>query len=266
MAVPLSPTTPLASTRPLPRADRFVHTLTRRWLFLLGLLLGLYAGLPWLAPVFMQAGWGGGDRRARFPLSGVGRVIYAIYSTQCHQLPQRSYFLFGPKAMVSLTEVQAAWQDTENPFVLRQFVGNAAMGWKVAWSDRMVSLYTSVFFGAVLYSPVRKRWKPLPLWLFAISLLPLLVDGGSHFISDLAGIGSGFRDSNAWLVALTGNSLPAAFYAGDALGSFNWLMRLLTGMSAGLAMAWFALPYIDAWADEARRDLERGWARAGLNP
>lgn len=45
------------------------------------------------------------------------------------------------------------------------------------------------------------------------------------FFSDLAGIGQGFRDSNAWLAALSQQSLPAAFYAGDAWGSFNAWMR-----------------------------------------
>ena len=62
--------------------------------------------------------------------------------------------------------------------------------------------------------------------------------------SDLEGIGLGFRDSNQWLAMLTNNSLPAGFYAGDALGSFNSFMRFITGLLAGLGIVWLAFPYI----------------------
>jgi hypothetical protein len=73
----------------------------------------------------------------------------------------------------------------------------------------------------------------------------MAVDGTSHLISDLAGIGQGFRDSNVWLAALTNHALPPGFYAGDAWGSFNSLMRLLTGILFGLGIVWFGFPYLD---------------------
>jgi uncharacterized membrane protein len=197
------------------------------------LVYGLWVFLPFLAPVFMQIGW-----------STAGRVIYFVYSFFCHQLPERSFFLFGPKPMYSLSEVQAAWQNTLNLFVLRQFIGNPTMGWKVAWSDRMVSLFTSIWLFAVLWLPVRNKAKPLSWWVFGLLLLPVILDGGSHAISDLAGMGRGFRDSNAWLASLTQHALPVSFYVGDALGSFNSWMRLLTGVLAGFSIAWLAFPYI----------------------
>ena len=86
--------------------------------------------------------------------------------------------------------------------------------------------------------------KPLPWWGLVLFLLPMAIDGGTHMFSDLAGIGQGFRDSNQWLAALTNNALPASFYAGDALGSFNCWMRILTGLLAGLGLAWFVFPYM----------------------
>ncbi|MEO5886295.1 MAG: hypothetical protein ABIQ77_01410 [Anaerolineales bacterium] len=43
---------------------------------------------------------------------------------------------------------------------------------------------------------------------------------------------------------LTNNSLPASFYAGNALGSFNSWMRLVTGTLTGLGIVWFAIPLI----------------------
>jgi hypothetical protein len=36
------------------------------------------------------------------------------------------------------------------------------------------------------------------------------------------------------------------FYAGDALGSFNSWMRLITGLLGGLGIAWFAFPHLEA--------------------
>jgi uncharacterized membrane protein len=118
------------------------------------------------------------------------------------------------------------------------------MGWKVAWSDRMISFYTSVWFFAVTSFPFRRKIRPLPWWGLALLLLPITVDGGTHMISDFAGIGRGFRDTNAWLALLTNNSFPRTFYAGDALGSFNSLMRLVTGLLAGLGIGWLVFPYI----------------------
>ena len=107
----------------------------------------------------------------------------------------------------------------------------------------MISFYTSVWLFAVIWYPFRHRIRPLSWWGLLLLLLPITVDGLTHAVSDLAGIGQGFRDTNAWLAALTNYALPTAFYAGDALGSFNSLMRLVTGL-AGLGIVWLAFPFI----------------------
>jgi uncharacterized membrane protein len=221
-------------------ANRWVYTLCRHWLLWFGLVFGLFVLLPFLAPVLMHLGW-----------ESAGNAIYQIYSLLCHQLPERSFFFFGPKISYSLSEIQTAWQNTNNPMVLRQFTGSAALGWKVAWSDRMVAMYASLWLFGLLWRPL--RLGHLPWWGFLLLLLPMAVDGTSHLVSDLFGIGQGFRDSNAWLAVLTGNQFPVTFYAGDALGSFNSWMRLLSGVLFGLGVAWFAFPYID----EAFIDITR---------
>jgi uncharacterized membrane protein len=177
--------------------------------------------------------------------NGAGRTLYFIYSFFCHQLPERSYFLFGQKTMYSLPEIQSAWQNTLNPLVLRQFIGNTTMGWKVAWSDRMISFYGGVWGFAALWSPFRRRIKALPWWGFVLLLLPIALDGGTHMLSDLAGIGQGFRYANQWLAIWTNHVLPASFYTGDALGSFNSWMRIITGLLAGLGIVWFAFPHLE---------------------
>ncbi len=208
--------------------------LARYWFLVFGVAYGLWVWLPFLAPVLMHIGW-----------TAPGRALYLVYSFFCHQLPERSFFFFGHATMYPLAQIQAASKDTINPFVLRQFIGNQAMGWKVAWSDRMVSFYTSIWLFAVAWWPFRRKLKPLPWWGMALFLLPIILDGGSHAVSDFAGIGHGFRDSNQWLAALTQYALPLSFYAGDALGSFNSWMRLITGVLAGLGLVWFAFPYLE---------------------
>lgn len=215
--------------------DRLTSWLSRYWIGLFGVLYGIYVGLPFLAPVLMVIGW-----------EGPGKIIYLIYSFLCHQLPERSYFLFGSKISYSLSEIQAAWQNTNNPLILRQFIGGPSMGWKMAWSDRMVSMFSSIWLFGLIWWPLRKRIKPLPWWGLVLFLLPIAIDGTSHLFSDLQGFGQGFRDSNLWLVVLTRNALPAAFYAGDALGSFNSWMRILSGLLFGFGVVWFGFPYIDA--------------------
>lgn len=204
------------------------------WIIVFGVMVGAFVTLPFLAPAFMKIGW-----------NSVGKAIYFVYSFMCHQLPERSYFLFGSKFTYSLPEIQSAWQNTNNWWILRQFTGNPGMGWKVAWSDRMVSMYTTTWIFGLVWWPLRRRLKPLPLWSLVLFALPMAVDGTTHFLSDLGGIGLGFRDTNTWLAIITNHALPASFYAGDAWGSFNSLMRLLSGIFFGLGIVLFGFPYLD---------------------
>jgi uncharacterized membrane protein len=212
------------------------------WLTLLVVSLGIFDGLPFLAPVFMHIGW-----------DVPGRAIYFVYSFLCHQMAQRSFFLFGPAEfqMYNITALPLnlrGLSEGARILALRGFIGNPQMGWKVAWSDRMVSMYTSPLLATVVYGllRIRMRVRPIPLWLFGLLLLPMAVDGFTHMVSDFAGIGQGFRDSNVWLALLTGNALPAWFYAGDALGSFNSWTRLFSGLTFGLGIVGLLLPTIDA--------------------
>lgn len=220
---------------PQPRKPQPLTTwLSRHWFGLFLIVYGIWVFLPFFAPVFMKIGW-----------DGTGNALYFLYSFFCHQLPERSFFLFGRSSMYSLPEIQEVWRNTIDPFVLRRFIGNAAMGWKVAWSDRMISFYTSIWLFGLVWFPFRRKLAPISWRSFALLILPIAIDGGAHAISDLAGIGQGFRDTNQWLVSLTGNFFSPSFYAGDALGSFNSWMRLATGLLAGMGIAWLAFPTIE---------------------
>ena len=129
--------------RPKPSVFSWI---SQHWFTTFLIIYGIWVWLPFLAPVFMNLGW-----------TGLGKAVYFIYSFFCHQLPERSFFFFGEKTMYSLSEIQAAWQDTVNPMILRQFIGNETMGWKVAWSDRMISFYSGVWLFALLWYSVRRR-------------------------------------------------------------------------------------------------------------
>lgn len=213
---------------------RLAYAISNQWMLVFSIFLGLYVGLPFLAPVFKEIGW-----------EGPANAIYFIYSFLCHQMPQRSLFLFGKKTTYSLEAIQSVWQNTNNPLILGQFIGNADLGWKVAWSDRMVSMYTSVLVIGWLWYPFRRKLKPLPLWGFLLFLAPMAVDGITHIISDLSGIGQGFRYTNVWLRVLTANSFSSSFYAGTTLGTFNSYMRLISGVSFGLGFVLFIFPYLE---------------------
>lgn len=227
---------------------RLDETIRRRWLALLILALGVWTLTPWLAPLFMHWGW-----------TVPGRLIYMLYAAFCHQMPQRSWFFFGPKLSYSLAEVQAVWPEPATVWGLRGFVGTADMGWKLAWSDRMVSFYGGLFLFSLFYvllrGPIRRSsWRLSWRWLLVL-LLPLALDGMTHMVSDLAGIGVGFRETNAWLAALTGNALPATFYAGDAWSSFNAILRLVTGLLGSFALIFWALPLLDGIYQPGRETI-----------
>ncbi|HMD89801.1 MAG TPA: DUF2085 domain-containing protein [Anaerolineaceae bacterium] len=234
------PTIKAQTTHPalvLPKKENihsFETFLNRYWIVFFAVLYGIFVGLPFLAPVLMVAG-----------LNPAGQVIYFIYSFLCHQLPERSFFLFGQKFTYPLTQIQTVWRNTNDPAILRQFIGNTVMGWKVAWSDRMVSMYTSVWIFGLIWWFLRQNIKPLPWWGLVVFLLPMALDGTSHLISDFSGIGNGFRDSNLWLAILTHHVFPVSFYAGDAWGSFNSICRLLSGVFFGIGMVWFGFPYLN---------------------
>lgn len=214
----------------------------RHWFVAGTAVLLLWVGLPWLAPALMKIGW-----------QGPAKGIYFLYSFQCHQLPQRSFFLFGQRAMYSLADIHTVWSAGNDPMALRQFVGTADLGYKVAWSDRMVSAYGSIPLAALLWWPLRRKIKPLSFLGLILFMLPMAVDGSTHLLSDFAGIGRGFRYTNEWLAGLTGHQLPASFYLGNALGSFNSWMRLVTGALFGVGLVWFSFPHLErALAGQAK--------------
>ncbi|MFQ5855342.1 MAG: DUF2085 domain-containing protein [Anaerolineae bacterium] len=228
--------------------DGVVRWLAEHWLAIVIGLLILYAGLPWLAPVFMKLGW-----------PGPAQAIYLAYSFMCHQLPQRSYFLFGPKLTYGLPEISAVWQ-WRTYTDLRQFLGTAEMGYKVAYGHRLMAIWTSVLAGSLLFGLARRRLQPLPFKWYLLLSLPMVIDGFSHLLTEAVPFLIDWRETNAWfrpLADLLGLEFSPTFYIDTTIGSLNWALRTLTGALFGLASVWFAYPYIERGMWIIQRSLAR---------
>jgi uncharacterized membrane protein len=244
------------------RANRTMLNLSRRWLRVALIIIGTYAALPFVTPTLMAAG-----------LEAPARALYTLYSPFCHQFAFRSLFLWGDQLayprgisgsdlrsyedyVADLPEfapdrvVGAFGQigDIRNAFspafqiASREFVGNPQMGYKMTLCARDVAIYTGLFIGGLLYSipRVRRRLRPVPLWLYVIlGLGPIGLDGFSQLL--------GYPPFNLWPPRET---LPH--------------FRVLTGALFGLMNAWLAFPYLEMSFRETREQIEEKFARAGI--
>jgi uncharacterized membrane protein len=230
--------------------DKLVLAFSRHWLLVVNVIAGLFIGLTAAAPLLMALG-----------LEGPARVLYRFYALNCHQLPQRSYFLFGPHGVDTYPLEQIlAWGG--DPGYLRGFVGNAEIGFKMAMAHRNTAIYTAMFLAGLAYALLRRRLQALPWKWYLILIAPMFFDGMSHVVSEVTGLG--FRDTNAWAAWLTGGAFGPAFYTGTGIGSLNWLLRTLTGALFGLASVWLAYPLLEAGLADIRQQWERLLTRAGV--
>lgn len=118
--------------------DKLIYQLARHWVLFIGLFLGLYAGLPLLAPILMAKGY---DLPAN--------LIYSAYRFACHQLPSRSYFIFGNQ---------------------------------VAYCHRDTAIYGTLFVATLLFGLVRRWIKPLPWQGYVAFIIPMGIDGLTQLV------------------------------------------------------------------------------------
>jgi uncharacterized membrane protein len=215
-------------------ADRFVFWLSKHWLAVFNILAFLYVGLPFLAPTLMHLGTG-----------GAASLIYTVYRPLCHQLPQRSWFLFGPQLAYSLPELMELAGDAVTGPFSNSFVGNEALGYKVAFCQRDTAIYGAILLFGLLFGVLRRvgSVRPLSWWAYILlGLVPMGLDGGYQLLS---------------------YALPVVFPS-ISLRPFETtpLMRVLTGMLFGWATVWLAYPYVQDSMDDVRASLQQrlGWA------
>lgn len=210
--------------------DRAAHWLSKRYLFLLNFILFLYVGLPFLAPVLMNAGY-----------PEFARPIYTVYGAVCHQLAFRSWFLFGdqpiyPREAAGVDGIKTFEQATginetgpQSLLDARNFIGNEQVGYKVAFCERDVAIYGSMLIFGLLYALTGKKLRPLHwvLWIL-IGLAPIALDGFSQLFSQIPGLNFiPYRESTP-------------------------LLRTLTGFLFGFTTAWFGFPLLEESMSEAR--------------
>jgi uncharacterized membrane protein len=212
--------------------DRLVAWIAGHWLALFNTLVAVFIGLPFLAPALMRLGAAQGCTAC----TRAGELIYLIYRLTCHQLPERSFFLFGPQGVYSATELEALGELPAGLNLLQRemlrWPGAPEVGFKVAVCERDVAIYGSILLSGLLFAALRaiarrggRRLPKLPIWAFAVLILPLAVDGGAQLV--------GLRES-------------------------DWLLRLITGGLFGSACVWLAYPYVQEAMDDVGGALPRG--------
>lgn len=185
------------------RVDGGVLWIARHWLALFNVLVAFYLLLPLAAPALARAG-----------LTTPASLIYSVYSATCHQLPERSYFLFGERPFYSLASLETSGlAEGKGLFERRAFRGNQTTGYKIAVCQRDVAIYGSVVLAGLLFGMLRRRVRMISFKFYLLLLIPIAVDGLSQLF--------GLRESNWWL-------------------------RTFTGALFGGASVWLAYPYLEA--------------------
>jgi|YNPBryBLVA2012_1023415.scaffolds.fasta_scaffold07888_1 uncharacterized membrane protein len=206
-------------------ADRFIYWLGHHWLAIANLLALLYVGVPFLAPVLMRAG-----------LERPARAIYAFYTPLCHQLPFRSWYLFG--AQPTYTQAELALRFPDEPLLPHTLIGDPVLGYKVALCQRDTAIYGAITLSGLGYALLRRRVKPLPFWAYALfGVLPIALDGGLQYVS-----------------YVTAYFFPRLGF--PTLESTP-VRRVITGCLFGLATVWMAYPYVEAAFDDILKVLEQ---------
>jgi uncharacterized membrane protein len=210
----------------------------RHWLAFVNLIVFMYVGLSFAAPALMKAGY-------EEPAS----VLYAFYGKLCHQLGFRSWFLYGEQPVYPRELAGTSWESygeatgqSEGDIVAAaQFVGNEELGYKVALCQRDVAIYATILLFGLLFGLVRKRVKPLPIWVWlVVGIIPIGLDGGSQLVF----------------------GMPLPLFSLLPMRESTPFLRTLTGFLFGLTNAWLSFPYVEESMVETRIALSAQVAAA----
>jgi uncharacterized membrane protein len=171
-----------------------VAGLARHWLGELNGAVAVFIGGAIVAPLLGTLGW-----------AAPAQALYAAYHLTCHQWAFRSFFLFGAQPVYAREQLEALGRD---PF---GFAGDASLGWKMAFCERDLAIYTGVLLVGAVFA-CRRRLRPLGYGAYALLALPMAVDGFTQLF--------GWRES-------------------------TWELRVITGLLFGLASAWLVYPRLD---------------------
>ncbi len=210
--------------------NRSVLWLAHHWLAMANLIIGLYMIGAVIPPILMRLGF-----------TQTAQGFYIFYGISCHQYPFRSWFLFGSKFAYPLEEQLSVVEMNQSS----HFLGNDAMGYKIALCQRDMAIYGIIFLAGLGYGIRRKKHtvSPLPIWLyFVFGIIPIMLDGGIQWLSSL--VETLFP---AWIVYHF-ETIPA--------------MRVLTGILFGAGMVAAAYPYMDEYFEDIQITLKEKLHRA----
>ena len=231
----------------ITRSDRISFWISRHYLFILNLVVLLYIGIPFLAPIFKNVG---ADTAAD--------IIYRVYKPLCHQWSFRSWFMFGDQAFypheeanvlgVRTFEEVTGVSDLDDPnrIFAREFVGNEVLGYKVALCERDVAIWGAILLFGLLFALARRKIKGLHwiLWI-GLGLLPVGLDGFSQVVSQLN-------------IPIIQEFLPYR--------ESTPFLRTVTGFLFGFTTAWFGYPSIEEAMSDTRRVLAKKFAVVKSKP
>src|SRR4030043_2382189 len=166
---------------PWTKADSISYWFSKHYLAVFNILVFIYIGIPFIAPVLMKVG---ADKPAG--------LIYRAYGYVCHQFAFRSWFLFGeqmayPRSEARVTSLISYQQATglvgTDILSARAFVGNDQLGYKVALCERDIAIYAGILLFGILFAVLRKKIKSIHwlAWIF-IGIVPIGLDGFSQMI------------------------------------------------------------------------------------
>lgn len=142
---------------------------------------------------------------------GLFIIIHTAYSPSCHQILSRSFCYFPEQGTIE----DCIPEGIKVPRTRDKTVEDErGIGYKFPVCARDVPIYlTSILGGMVVFLLRKGDSKEIPpLWLYILALIPIGLDGGTQLI--------GLRESTN-------------------------LIRIVTGIIAGLATAWFAIPLMN---------------------
>jgi uncharacterized membrane protein len=228
--------------------NKLILGIARHWKAIAISIFVLVLATAILAPALMTAGY-----------YDAAQSIYHFYTPHDHQLPQRSYFLFGQNKDVQSWSLALILTQGADPNDLRSFKGNAEIGYKTALNHRMLAIFTGLLIGALVWTAglLRPRVDRLLLGLLA---LPMMLDAIGHMVSERI---YGLSEVNLLLVLLTGNVFSPTAYNATTIGSLNWWLRTLTGLLFGLETSWYLAAYFEKKFDEIIQEVKPNLRRIG---
>jgi uncharacterized membrane protein len=190
---------------PASRDQLFETWFGNHYLHLIVGLLFLFTSLSVLAPVFMMLGW-------ILP----ARIIYWIYGFFCHQLPFRSWFLFGFQPFYPLADAgllkYVSFEEFFHPVsmdfeLLSGLVGNPSAGYKIALCQRDFAMYFSLLAFGIIFGIRKRKIEKIPLWIWLVfGVIPIGLDGITQSLGsmNLILINDFTRESTPFLRTVTG--------------------------------------------------------------